>query len=878
MSLMRVRLSGTAADITEGAHLLLAHLAEHVVQDAAILPVRDLDGGVKPKLANEADAGVGGHGDVHSRFDVRAKVHCELLVALQAQGVGVLAVLEAHGHNAHAAEVGAVDALKALGDHSLDPLQVRPLGSPVPGRPAAVLLAGQDDQGVPLGLVLLRGVEHGHGLPRRDVHSHGPGLPGAGQFVGDAGVGEGAPGHDQVVAAAGAVRVELGLGDVAGHQPLGGGGRLGDVAGRGDVVRGDGVPEVQQAVGPGDGLHLRQLRGHAGKVRRVVDVRAALVPPEVHLVRGGRELVPALVALLDPGVHRRERGGRDVLVHQPRDLLRGGPHVLQVHVLAVRPLAQRRGGDVQVGGPRQRVHAHQRGAREVVAGGQGVHARLKVAVAGQHGRADQAGLLEGLVHAGHELPAVADAGHAPVPGGVEALGVQVLLQAAVLQVLRDDLTARGQRCLDVGLSHQPQLLRLLAHEPGRQQHRRIGRVGAAGDGGNHHVPVVDRVFLALVGQGAAGAPLLLRHPKALEPARGRHALLEVALQVLARDVVVRPLGPGHARQDGGHVQLQGLQKGDGAVSGLGTEHAHLLEVLLHHRHVLGGPPGLQHVLQRALVHGEEAAGGAVLGAHVGDGGAVRHRQVGQAGAVELHELAHDPVLAEVADDGQDQVRGGGAGGELAGQLVAHHAGQHHGHGGPQHGRLRLDPSDTPAQDPQAVDHGGVGVRAHQAVGVHQPLVVEHHPGEVLHVHLMHNAVARGHNGQTLKGGGAPLQEGKALFVALEFTGLVLLQSVGRAGVVDHNGVVDDQVHRHNGVDLAGVAPQLLHGVPHRRQVNHRRHPCEILHQHSRTLEWNLHFGGTVLPVQDLLNIGLENGLIVTVADGSLQDYFDGQRK
>lgn len=66
-------------------------------------------------------------------------------------------------------------------------------------------------------------------------------------------------------------------------------------------------------------------------------------------------------------------------------------------------------------------------------------AGLEVAVAGQHGGAHEACILIRLVDPRQQLPAVADARHAAVAHGAETLGVEGVLQAALLEVLRDDL-------------------------------------------------------------------------------------------------------------------------------------------------------------------------------------------------------------------------------------------------------------------------------------------------------------------------------------------------------------------------------------------------------------------------------------------------------
>src|SRR3546814_9949510 len=54
----------------------------------------------------------------------------EGLRAVEAERLRVLAVLELQREHAHADQVGAVDALEALGDHGLDAQQDRALGRP----------------------------------------------------------------------------------------------------------------------------------------------------------------------------------------------------------------------------------------------------------------------------------------------------------------------------------------------------------------------------------------------------------------------------------------------------------------------------------------------------------------------------------------------------------------------------------------------------------------------------------------------------------------------------------------------------------------------------------------------------------------------------
>ncbi len=182
--------------------------------------------------------------------------------------------------------------------------------------------------------------------------------------------------------------------------------------------------------------------------------------------------------------------------------------------------------------------------------------------------------------------------------------------------------------------------------------------------------------------------------------------------------------------------------------------------------------GQAQVAEGFFVDREDAAGGAVFRGHVGDGGAVGEGQLGDAGAVELDEFADDAELAQSFSDGEDEIGGCRAFLELAGELVADDLGNEHGDGLAEHGCFGLDATYAPAEDAEAVDHGGVAVGADQCVGVGDlfsgDFGGEDDAGEVFEVDLVADAHAWGDGGEVAKGGLAPFQEGVALAVALEF--------------------------------------------------------------------------------------------------------------
>ena len=74
------------------------------------------------------------------------------LAALEPKVFPGCPLLEDEGEHAHADEVGAMDALEALGDHRAHAKQARTLRSPVAARPRAVFSAGEITSGTPSAL------------------------------------------------------------------------------------------------------------------------------------------------------------------------------------------------------------------------------------------------------------------------------------------------------------------------------------------------------------------------------------------------------------------------------------------------------------------------------------------------------------------------------------------------------------------------------------------------------------------------------------------------------------------------------------------------------------------------------------------------------
>jgi hypothetical protein len=86
-------------------------------------------------------------------------------------------------------------------------------------------------------------------------------------------------------------------------------------------------------------------------------------------------------------------------------------------------------------------------------------------------------------------------------------------------------------------------------------------------------------------------------------------------------------------------------------------------------------------------------------------------------AMVARSVVHHALLAEHLRDRQHQVRRRCAFGQAAVELEADDLGKQHVDRLSQHAGLGLDAAHAPAQHPEAVDHGGVAVGAHQRVGI-----------------------------------------------------------------------------------------------------------------------------------------------------------------
>src|SRR5664280_1406158 len=288
-------------------------LAEHVGKDPAVAVVLGLHRGVDPHPGVELDHAVAVDGPDRDRLGAGPLVERsepgdgEDLVPGQAQGGRVLTVGVLHGKHPHPDQVGAVDALVALGDDRADTEKRGPFGRPVAGGSRSVLLAGQDHQRDAFGRVAHRGVVDG-GLFAVGQMEGEPALGARCQLVTQPNVGERAPHHHLVVAAPRPVGVEVcGLDPVLGQVPACRCGRA-DVSGRRDVVGGHAVAELGQYPGPDHVGHRCRGHGEALEEGGTQDVGGVDVPVEG--VAGCRlDRLPPFVAVEDRCVPLAEHLG-----------------------------------------------------------------------------------------------------------------------------------------------------------------------------------------------------------------------------------------------------------------------------------------------------------------------------------------------------------------------------------------------------------------------------------------------------------------------------------------------------------------------------------------------------------------------------------------
>ena len=149
----------------------------------------------------------------------------------------------------------------------------------------------------------------------------------------------------------------------------------------------------------------------------------------------------------------------------------------------------------------------------------------------------------------------------------------------------------------------------------------------------------------------------------------------------------------------------------------GKEKALLSEVLLHQQHLRLRPATGPEIAQCLLVDWKITHGGPIFRRHVGDGRPVRQAQRGKTRPEKFDKTPDHAFGAQKTGNGQNQVCCSCSRGQGTVQAHADHFGDLQGIGLAQEHRFGLYPAHAPTHNPQAVDHGGVGVGTEYAVRV-----------------------------------------------------------------------------------------------------------------------------------------------------------------
>ena len=242
-------------------------------------------------------------------------------------------------------------------------------------------------------------------------------------------------------------------------------------------------------------------------------------------------------------------------------------------------------------------------------------------------------------------------------------------------------------------------------------------------------------------------------------------------------------------------------------------------------------------------------------------------------------LPTTPWRAQQLGHPQHQVGGRRALGQGPVEAKPDHLGEQHHDRLAHHGGFGLDAAHAPAEHAEPVDHRGVRVGSDQRVG-EQP--GRPRPRRTLARYSRFTwwtmPVAGGHHPEPVEGGLAPLEELVALAIADELVIAVDPQRQRRGEGIDLHRVIDDEVARDQGVDQAGtavVAGQADDGGAHRRQVDHHRHPGEVLEHHAARPERHLglgHLGGVVGGQGG--HVGIAHHVAIVGAQHRLEQHLD----
>ena len=238
--------------------------------------------------------------------------------------------------------------------------------------------------------------------------------------------------------------------------------------------------------------HRRRRLRHVLEVRRILHVGRFVVPGE-RLALGNFQSAPLRVAAEHIFIGLLEQIAGNELRQNVGHFLRGRPDVFEEDRLAF-AIAQRLVINIHVDATGQGKRHHQRRRHQVVRPHLGVDAALEVAIAAQHRCDHQVLVRDHARYFSGQRSRIADARRASIAHHVELQLLEIRQQPRTREVLSHYHRSRRQRGLHPLGNRQSLLYRLLCQQSCRHQHRRIRRVSATGNRGDHYTAVSQRLF------------------------------------------------------------------------------------------------------------------------------------------------------------------------------------------------------------------------------------------------------------------------------------------------------------------------------------------------------------------------------------------------
>ena len=171
------------------------------------------------------------------------QVQRKLLLSSKTQRIGILPINELQRKNSHSYQIRSMYSFKGFRYDCSYSLQENSFSCPVSGRPTAILLSSQYYTRLSIHLVLSGNIIDTSDLVGWNVQSIRTGF--VCHFVDKSDIGESSPDHDLVVSSSRSVRVEIDWFDSSLLQILRGRRLKSDFPSRRNVVRCDGVSQVQ---------------------------------------------------------------------------------------------------------------------------------------------------------------------------------------------------------------------------------------------------------------------------------------------------------------------------------------------------------------------------------------------------------------------------------------------------------------------------------------------------------------------------------------------------------------------------------------------------------------------------------------------------------